>query len=331
MSEHTRRPDYWTYYHLGHSSETSFMIETVANLVREHPCPRQEKGNRGRPPVHSKDKLDFICILMVAWHKTSRDMESDLSVINIPWWNGEPVPDHTTISRHLQAIPYGWLTAMLARTARLCMAEAGGATGPLGADSSGVETTRYETVVRPLKREKDFVEMAQKEYLKYHIVAVLGLQIILESEITPGNVNDVTMLPPMLGEMGRQGLSPGLPVFHADRGYDSNYNCQILFEMGITPNIKQRSGSVNRGKPYRSRAAKIFDEEEYHQRGMIEGVFGGEESKRHQLHCRFILPDNRRRFGKIRAIAWNIKVLNRFRCARIRGIEIPTYGTAPCA
>ena len=68
-----------------------------------------------------------------------------------------------------------------------------------------------------------------------------------------------------------------------------------------------------------------------HQRGIIEGVFGGEESKRHQLHCRFILPDNRRRFGKIRAIAWNIKVLNRFRCARIRGIEIPTYGTAPCA
>ena len=126
----------------------------------------------------------------------------------------------------------------------------------------------------------------------------------------------------MLGEMGRQGLSPGLPVFHADRGYDSNYNCQILFEMGIVPNIKQRGGAVSHGKPYRSRAAKIFDEEEYHQRGVIEGVFGGEESKRHQLHCRFIRPDNRRRFGKIRAIAWNIKVLNRLRCARMRGIEI---------
>ena len=220
---------------------------------------------------------------------------------------------------------------MLARAARLCMAEAGGATGPLGADSSGVETTRYGTVVRPLKREKDFVEVAQKAYLKYHIVAVLGLQVILESEITPGNVNDMTMLPPMLGEMGRQGLSPGPSVFHADRGYDSNHNCQILFEMGIIPNIKQRGGAVNRGKPYRSRAAKIFDGKAYRQRGMIEGVFGGEESKRHQLHCRFILPDNRRRFGKIRAIAWNIKVLNRLRCARIRGIEIPSYGTASCA
>ena len=35
MSEHTRRPNYWKYYHLGHSSETSFIIDTIANLVRE--------------------------------------------------------------------------------------------------------------------------------------------------------------------------------------------------------------------------------------------------------------------------------------------------------
>ncbi len=75
---------------------------------------------------------------------------------------------------------------------------------------------------------------------------------------------------------------PGPSTFHADRGYGSNYNCQILFETGIALNIKQRSSSVNRGKPYRGGAAKIFDEE-YHQRGMIEGIFGGEESKRRQL------------------------------------------------
>ena len=137
MSEHMRRPDYWAYCHLGHSSETPFMIDTISNLVRGHPCPRQETSNRGRPPVHSKDKLDFICILMVAWHKTSRDMESDLSVIKLPWWNGEPVPDHTTISRHLQAIPYGWLVWMLAETAKLCMVEAGPATGPWAPTAAG--------------------------------------------------------------------------------------------------------------------------------------------------------------------------------------------------
>jgi hypothetical protein len=62
----------------------------------------------------------------------------------------------------------------------------------------------------------------------------------------------------------------------------------------------------------------------------VINIFSGEESKRHHLHFRFILPDNRRRFGKIQAIAWNIKVLNRLRCARMRGIGISSYGTAPC-
>ena len=217
---------------------------------------------------------------------------------------------------------------MLAETAGLCMAEAAGATGPLGADSSGVETARYETVVRSLKRERDFVEMARKEYLKYHTTAVPGLQIILESETTSGSVNDTAMLPPMLAGMKRHGLLFGPSVLHADRGCDSNHNCQVPFEMGIAPNIKQRTRSANRGKPYRSRAARIFGETGYRQRGTIEGIFGGEESKRHQLHCRFIIPDNRRRFGKIRAIAWNIKALNRLRCARMRGIGMPSYGAA---
>ena len=66
MIKHKRRPDYWVYYHLGHCTETAFLIDMITNLVRENPCPHQEKSNRGRPPVHSRAKLDFICILMVA-------------------------------------------------------------------------------------------------------------------------------------------------------------------------------------------------------------------------------------------------------------------------
>ena len=138
------------------------------------------------------------------------------------------------------------------------------------------------------------------------------------------------MLPVTLDKMKRQGLSPGPAVFNADRGYDSDYNCGMLFEIGMIPNIKQRTASANRGKPSRSRAARLFNKDQYGQRGMIEGIFGGEESKRHQLHCRFIRWDNRRRFGKIRAIAWNLKVLNRLRYARMLGIEIPPYGGMVC-
>ena len=85
--------------------------------------------------------------------------------------------------------------------------------------------------------------------------------------------------------------------------------------MGMTPNIKQRKDAVSRGKPYRKKAAGLFDGEEYNGRSLIEGVFGAEETRRHQLHCRFVRDDNLRRFAKGRAIAWNIRVLNRFEYA----------------
>ena len=95
--------------------------------------------------------------------------------------------------------------------------------------------------------------------------------------------------------------------------------------MGMIPNIKQRKDAVNRGKPNRRKAAEIFDEQEYRKRAMIERIFGAEEAKRHQLHCRFLKEDNRIRFGKIRSITWNLKVPNRFMHAKWLGIAIPAY------
>ena len=70
----------------------------------------------------------------------------------------------------------------------------------------------------------------------------------------------------------------------------------------------------------------MFSDSEYRKRAPIEGIFGAEETRRHQLHCRFVLENNRRRFAKGRAIAWNIRVLNRFECANRLSISIPSYG-----
>ena len=333
MSGHNRRPDYWKYYELAQESEQAYVKSTLIEVIRDNPCPRPKGSNIGCPPVHSKDKLDFACLLMIAHQETYRGMESDMRDMRTPWDN-EPVPDHTTPVRHLQTIPKDWLDRILAEAARRCIIAAGRATGPLGADSSGVETTRYEAVTRPNKKEMDFVETLQKQYLKYHITAILGLQIILTAFTTASNVNDTTMLPVMLDMMRRQELDLSGHFFDGDKGYDSDENCEMLFEMGFIPNIKQRKDAVNRGKPSRSKAARLFDQDEYRNRGMIEGVFGAEETKRHQLHCRFIREDNRLRFAKIRAIAWNIKVINRFECDSKLRIPIPTYGglaRAACA
>ena len=69
-------------------------------------------------------------------------------------------------------------------------------------------------------------------------------------------------LPVMLDMMRLQGLDLSGRFFDGDKGYDSDENCEMLFEMGFIPNIKQRKDAVNRGKPSRSKAARLFDQDE---------------------------------------------------------------------
>ena len=76
----------------------------------------------------------------MADNNTYRGVESNLRCMRTPWDN-EPVPDHTTLVRHLQTIPADWLDLIVAETARRCIKEADEATGSLGADSSAAETT----------------------------------------------------------------------------------------------------------------------------------------------------------------------------------------------
>ena len=51
----------------------------------------------------------------------------------------------------------------------------------------------------PTRTRATLPRRAQKVYWKYHITAVLGLQIILAAMATPGSLNDVNMLVFMLG------------------------------------------------------------------------------------------------------------------------------------
>lgn len=57
---------------------------------------------------------------------------------------------------------------------------------------------------------------------------------------------------------------------------------------------------------------------------------GAEEARGYQLHCRLIREDNHRWLGRGRTIAWNVRVLGRFRCAYELGISIPAAGRPSC-
>src|SRR5207249_5272710 len=125
---------------------------------------------------------------MIVMGYPCRDMQNYVPKLSLPW--DEPYPDHSTIHRAYQEMPQEYLDTLLERTARLCMEESGWSKGLLASDSSGVETDRYEEVVRPNKKERRFEKEGRFEkvrrlfYLKYHIVAILDHLIILRARVT---------------------------------------------------------------------------------------------------------------------------------------------------
>ena len=205
-----------------------------------------------------------------------RDMESLLEVLKTPW-GAEDVPDHSTIGNHLDTIDEDWLQLILTRTARMCMETAGWTSGSTASDSSGVEMDRYETV------EKNGVKKRRKKYAKYHVTSILGLQIVLDSRITPNNTHDLKILDPMIETISEQGLDMGSSTHSCDTAYDAEENFELLFEHKLDPNIGQRPPGKNPEKskedtPNRAKGAEMFDPVEYKKRDMIEGIFGAEEA-----------------------------------------------------
>ncbi len=323
MGKHHRRDGYWKSYHLAHTRELDAIAGGIVSLVKESKPPVQrKKTRRGRKPVHSREKLVCVCLLMIVMGYTFRDMQNYVPKLNLPW--DEPYPDHSTIHRAYQEMPQGYLDALLDRTARLCMEESGWSKGLLASDSSGVETDRYEEVVRPNKKERRFEKVRRLFYLKYHIVAILDHLIILRARVTSYRANDSPVLRSMLRRF------PSLPgsIFNADRGFDAEANFKRVYELLMHPNIKQiarQKGPRGRGHKRlhnRSRAAKEFDQSLYRWRGMIEAIFGAEESDEHSLRTRFRKDENRERWGVILAMGWNLKVLNRLRCRKMLEMEV---------
>ena len=122
------------YYHLAHTLERDTVIGNIVYLVKENPPPlpcsknvSSSSNRRGRKPVHSWEKLVCICILMVVFGLTYRDMQNTVPSLNLPWNNDdEPYPDHTWIARTFKKIPLKYLEDILTMSAYMCLKESAG-------------------------------------------------------------------------------------------------------------------------------------------------------------------------------------------------------------
>ena len=320
---HQRREGYWPGYHSSRASEKDFVVGCVKDLVRKKPPPEPaRKSPRGRKRSYPLAEMAIVCILLNHFNLSYQKAENAVASWNLDL--GGRVPDHTTIFRAHAALDMEWLERVLATIANACLERAGiGEESEVdtAADSTGAETDRYEDRVKLDKKTGKETVARVKPHLKLHVFAVLQLQIILSCKMTPGNVADTDMLPPLLEKAKKLGRSFAGWWFHADRGYDSDRNCEAAFGMGMRPNIDQRKSRKNSGnrrnvgKRFRRRAAALFDLWRYRNRRMVEGIFGAEEARAHRLLCRYRKKETQERFGLLLAVTWNVRALNRIRCA----------------
>ena len=278
MTEHNRREEYWKFYDHAVVAETAHLRRTLIRLIREKSCLRSEGSNRGRHPIHSKEKLDFACLWMMADNQTYRKTESGMGEMRTPW-DGEPVPDHTTLVRHMQTIPPNGWTKYWPQTARRCLVETGGADAPLGADSSGTETTRCEDVERPDKDARGFIGKPRK--VSAGSMPYRGRPGAADHAGRGGRAGRPQRCQHAGaragGDMRRHGFGSAGRLSRADRGYDAEYGSWLIFWMGmIHSGTGQRRGAANRAAPNRRRAAGLFDRDEHRLRALIEGVSGAE-------------------------------------------------------
>ena len=75
---------------------TRYAYQKYSLLSQEYPPVRsKKKSTSGRKPIHSWEKLVCICILMVVFGSTYRNIQNMVPSLNLPW--NEPCPDHTWI------------------------------------------------------------------------------------------------------------------------------------------------------------------------------------------------------------------------------------------
>ena len=112
------------------------------------------------------------------------------------------------------------------------------------------------------------------------------------------SVNAAAALPPMPDGTRRQVCCPARP----SGGPEVRLKLQLpdAARDGDGPRHQAGTHLCQPRQALPKRGGQDIRRGKWRQRGVAGGVPGGEESKRRRPHCRFIRPDNRRRFGKIR-------------------------------
>ena len=174
-------------------------------LVGEN-LPPEKKNVRGRPPVCPNRLLATICILMQLEGPTFRDAENAVAGGGRHGRAGSRITPRSPGPLRRRT-PNGWTgwcpsppTCVSTRPTRHRRS------GTAGLRPAAPAWRRTGTVYRRGRQKKggDFKPTRVKTYLKWHILAAVGQQVILPCRMTPGSVADTTVFTDLLDGTGRK-------------------------------------------------------------------------------------------------------------------------------
>ena len=214
------------------------------------------------------------------------------------------IPSKSTIWRAYGMIPEPYLREVHTRIIGDVMV-----TGSLAGDSTGYSSNRF---VRWFSIRHDQVRL-KRGWVKLHSIVDVSTRTVLDYLVTDGYASDITGLWPMLGR-----IEEGAGFFCLDSAYLARKICDAISDKGMVPRIRPKSNTVckNGGsqawgdmtRTHRDELARFMDE--YHQRSIIEAVFGAIK-RMYGNHLRSRRRARQSREIAIRVICYNIEVVAR--------------------
>ena len=288
----------------------SLILDTILKVIHELDEPYHNKPGIGGPCGYSPKTMAAICILKEAEKKTFRgisghinshkDLQAKLGL--------DTIPDKSTIHRAYSQIPESYLNEVHARIVKDVKIEHAAA-----GDSTGVSERRYEQWI---DYRTDKIK-SRKGWVKLHAIIDVKTRIILVYFITNSHVADISALYTMLDGLGRY-VDSKTSIFCLDSAYLARDMCDRLYEMGFTPYIKPKKNTTHNAKGSQSwrKMTDMYKDnpdkfnEDYHQRSIVESVFGAHKTM-YGSYVRCKRPDNKRREIAMRIICHSIDMVSR--------------------
>ena len=227
--------------------------------------PFERKSKRGRPLAISS--YDYVATFIIAslfdWSLRDDELFSELLF--------RKHIDHSTFGKAFARIPYRYLKKLLVMIRNeinnLIVDQP-----VLISDSTGVKVDRlcYQTTIKckaKKRRINDKMSILGEYYPKKRAIIIANTDAFFPSD----SFSAIRML---------NEIETRANMFFADAGFDSEGLFKKCFRKNILPMIKLKRHNKE-PKRYRRKALEMFDEEVYKKyRGVIEGVFGGLETRR---------------------------------------------------